>query len=186
MRILIFITLIPVLSFGQDRDFNWWLDRYKFTAPMSVTAGFLDATSEVMYYNYELFDKTWGIENDEYWNPNLSYKNKWKNGDYKQGEAFLFSSTALSFLVEGRKLVRMSQRVIWGLQAVVPSYNAVRAIPATQTGQGIVLTMSITPFTQKKLFPEPWWIYGIDFLVSFGVEAVAFEVTNEVYRSHLD
>lgn len=185
-RIVFFLVLVPFLSFGQDRDFSWWLNRYKYSAPMAATAGFLDASAEVMYYNYDLFDKTWGIKNDEYWNPHLSYKNKWKNGDYRQGEAFFLSSTTFSFVVEGRKLVRMSQRVIWGLQAIVPTYNAVRARPATQTGQGILLTMSVTPFTKEKLFPEPWWVYGVDFVCTFGAQALAFEVTNEIYRSHLD
>jgi hypothetical protein len=33
--------------------------------------------------------------NPLFWNPNISWKNKWKNGDHKQGEKFKFSSTAL-------------------------------------------------------------------------------------------
>ena len=33
-------------------------------------------------------------------NPLNSWKNKWKNGDPKQGERFLFSSTALVFLTD--------------------------------------------------------------------------------------
>jgi hypothetical protein len=33
--------------------------------------------------------------NPLFWNPNESWKNKWKNGSKAEGEKFLFSSTAL-------------------------------------------------------------------------------------------
>jgi len=156
--LILMMVLLPMVVVGQDRDFGWWINRYKYTVPMAATAGFLDASAEVMSYNYTLFDKTWGIKNDDYWNPDLSYKNKWKNGDYRQGERFFLSSSALSWTVEGRKLVRMGQRLVKAGQIAIPLCAQER---------------------------QPWWVYGVDFLVNFGVEAVAFEITNEVYRSHL-
>ena len=36
-----------------------------------------------------------------WWNPNESWKCKWKNGDYTQGEAFLGSSTIFVSLTDG-------------------------------------------------------------------------------------
>jgi len=182
----ILLTMPTFLLSQQQYNFEYFWQREREQIGLSLTSGVLDATAEVMMYNYDLFDGVFDIKNHTYWNPRLSYAQKWKNGDYRQGEAFLFSSTALSFLVEGRKLVRMSQRVIWGLQAVVPAHNALRARPATQSGQGLVLTMTVAPFTDTKLFTDPWWIYVIDFVVTFGTQSLAFEISNRVYRSHLD
>lgn len=33
------------------------------------------------------------FKNEKFWNPTISHRNKWKNGDKRQGEAFLGSST---------------------------------------------------------------------------------------------
>jgi hypothetical protein len=38
--------------------------------------------------------------NDKWFNPALSWKNKWKNGIAKQGERFLGSSTIFAFLTD--------------------------------------------------------------------------------------
>jgi hypothetical protein len=153
---------------------------------MAATAGALDATSEVLSYNYDLFDKTWNVKNDNYWNPDLSYKNKWRNGDYRQGEAFPLSSTSLSWTVEGRKLIRMGSRFLWAGRAVIPVIQKQDAqVRMSATGQSMVLSMAVSPFSKKKMFSEPWWVYCVDFAVNFGVEAVAFEITNEWYRRNL-
>jgi len=39
-------------------------------------------------------------QNPYYWCKSMSYRNKWKNGDIKQGEAFLGSSTFLVLLTD--------------------------------------------------------------------------------------
>jgi hypothetical protein len=40
------------------------------------------------------------VKNPQYWNPAISHKNKWKNGDKAQGEKFFLSSTILVFLTD--------------------------------------------------------------------------------------
>lgn len=45
--------------------------------------------------------------NNKFWNPRISWVNKWKNGDPNQGEKFLFSSTILSFLTDGWHLLQL-------------------------------------------------------------------------------
>ncbi len=37
---------------------------------------------------------------DIWWNPQISWKNKWKNGDPNQGESFFGSSTFLVFVTD--------------------------------------------------------------------------------------
>lgn len=41
-----------------------------------------------------------------FWNPKLSWKNKWKNGKKEEGEKFFLSSTILVFLTDGWHLMK--------------------------------------------------------------------------------
>ena len=54
--------------------------------------GFADGTAEMLKFNYKRMDDKWHIRNDQYWNPEISWQNKWKNGNPAQGEAFWGSS----------------------------------------------------------------------------------------------
>lgn len=45
--------------------------------------------------------------NEQFWNPAVSGANKWKNGDKKQGEKFLFSSTLLVGITEAWHTFKM-------------------------------------------------------------------------------
>lgn len=46
------------------------------------------------------------IKGSDWWNEDLSWNNKWKNGDKKQGEAFIGSSTVFVFLTSGWHLLQ--------------------------------------------------------------------------------
>lgn len=45
--------------------------------------------------------------NQQFWNPLVSWVNKWKNNDEAQGEKFPGSSTVFVFLTDGRHLFKM-------------------------------------------------------------------------------
>ena len=60
-----------------------------------ILAGFFNSIMDIIIHkwNKSIFSK---IKNDkllQFINPTLSWKNKWKNSDYKQGEKFIGSST---------------------------------------------------------------------------------------------
>jgi hypothetical protein len=44
--------------------------------------------------------------NPQFWNPGISWQNKWKNGDHAQGEKFFGSSTFLSPLTDSWHLFK--------------------------------------------------------------------------------
>jgi len=54
-------------------------------------------------YNVSIFGN---LKNKQFWDWRLSWKNKWKAGDIRKGEKFLFSSTMLSFLTDGWHLFK--------------------------------------------------------------------------------
>lgn len=80
----------------------------KYTLPL--IAGMADGLKERISYHYYTIPDTW---NQQFWNPQLSWRNKWKNGDPNQGEAFPLSSTTLVFLTDGYHLLRTANRWAW-------------------------------------------------------------------------
>jgi len=64
-----------------------------------ILAGIFNACMDAIdfHYNTSIFTK-WKPQT---WiDPSLSWKNKWKNGDYTQGEKFLGSSTIFVFITD--------------------------------------------------------------------------------------
>lgn len=54
------------------------------------------------HYSHSIFANL----NELFWNPNLSWKNKYKNGDQEQGERFPFSATALVMFTDAWHLFK--------------------------------------------------------------------------------
>jgi len=56
-----------------------------------IIAGISNAIMDTLQFRYSrsIFAK---FKNQQWWNPTLSWRNKWKNGDYLQGEKFWGSS----------------------------------------------------------------------------------------------
>jgi hypothetical protein len=57
--------------------------------------GFWDGFHDGLHYRYDNFKKRFPNANDRYWNPKVSYRNKWWHGDPMNGEKFFGSSTFL-------------------------------------------------------------------------------------------
>jgi hypothetical protein len=57
-----------------------------------VLSGAADGVRDTFMFHYS---QTGFAPNDRFWNPEVSWKNKWKHGDPAQGEAFPLSSTVL-------------------------------------------------------------------------------------------
>lgn len=47
-----------------------------------------------------------------FWNPKYSWRNKWKNGDPRQGERFWQSSRLFVFVTDGWHLMKMSRNLL--------------------------------------------------------------------------
>lgn len=69
-----------------------------------ILAAILNAGMDTLYGNYE--SSIFKNFDAQFWNPYISWENKWKNGDRTQGERFLFSSTFLVPLTDGWHLLK--------------------------------------------------------------------------------
>lgn len=89
-------------------------------ASLMFISGMADGTAETLRINYSDFRDVFPNANEEYWNPNISWHNKWKNGDINQGEKFLFSSRGLVFTTDGYHQMRMIRNVTMITAITIP------------------------------------------------------------------
>jgi hypothetical protein len=69
-------------------------------------AGISDGTNEEISHHYRDFKKIFPNANDRYWDPNISWKNKYKNGDPTQGPKHFGSTTFLVWTTDGYHMTR--------------------------------------------------------------------------------
>lgn len=90
---------------GNNAVLNWLKsESVKKEAPICATlflAGAADGLSQDLLFHYNEFERTTGVENHQYWDPNISWRNKYKNGDPSAGAKFFGSTTFLVGLTDG-------------------------------------------------------------------------------------
>lgn len=92
------------------------------TTILITIAAILNASMDVVSIKWgkSFFNKRLS-KYSQFFNPQLSWKNKWKNGDPKQGEKFPLSSTALVFLTDWWHLAKTSMILCFSLGIVLYS-----------------------------------------------------------------
>jgi hypothetical protein len=78
---------------------------------LCVLSGAFDGLAETLKWHYSQFSARFANANPCFWNPAISWTNKYKNGDYLQGEKFWQSSRAFVFTTDGYHLARMVRNV---------------------------------------------------------------------------
>ena len=76
-----------------------------------ILSGLSKAVKDTIEHHYliSIFQKL----NPFFWNPSLSWLNKYKNKDQKQGPAFWGSTTFLVWITDGWHLLDMIQALCW-------------------------------------------------------------------------
>lgn len=93
---------------------------------LSILAGLADGTRDVLSFRYDrsIFPQGPGEQilggGEMFWNPDISWRNKWKNGDPSQGERFPGSSTALVFLTDGWHLLQFLMLTFFQVAIAMP------------------------------------------------------------------
>jgi hypothetical protein len=75
-------------------------------------AGALEGQAETLKWAPDQFQKRFPGANMNYWNPELSWSNKYKNGNPSKGAAYFGSTTFLAWTTDGYHLTRSMKNVI--------------------------------------------------------------------------
>ena len=76
-------------------------------------SGLLDGTIEAIKFHYHSgFKPRFKNANDQFWNPDVSWTNKYKNGNPEEGAKFLGSTNSLVFVTDGYHALRTSKNLI--------------------------------------------------------------------------
>ncbi len=101
-----------------------------------LLSGSSHGVGEIIRLDYPTFQKEHPKADPYFWNPQLSYLNKWKNNDPTQGPAFPLSTTSLVAVTDAYHLLPAVER--WSLMAGC-----------------ITITLG-----EKR----PWWEYALNFV----------------------
>ena len=71
-------------------------------------AGLADGTADRLQFRLPA-----QLRGDSFWDPKISWRNKWKNGDPAQGERFPGSSTIFVFLTDAWHLAKFSRNTAY-------------------------------------------------------------------------
>jgi hypothetical protein len=122
--LLIFILLFPLTA--QPQQSYTVKVEFKPINPVVIRGGLMflsgmaDGTAETLRIDYSDFKAVFPNANDQYWNPNISWRNKWRNGDKAQGERFFLSSRSLVFTTDGYHQMRMLRNTFMVTALVIP------------------------------------------------------------------
>ncbi len=86
---------------------------YILPASTMFASGFLDGTIEAIHYHYDDgFKNIFPKADDGFWDPSVSWRNKYKEGDPKQGPKFAGSTNMLVFTTDAYHALRAGKRAI--------------------------------------------------------------------------
>lgn len=80
-------------------DINW--KREVPALACMFLAGAMNGVNQDLLFHYHEFQNTFPRANPEFWDPSISWRNKYKNGDPSLGEAFPGSSTIFVAATDG-------------------------------------------------------------------------------------
>ncbi|MBC8173372.1 MAG: hypothetical protein H7X71_05630 [Chitinophagales bacterium] len=150
----LFILLVltqSVFSQQPDLGFNDNNPRQEIKTGIVFFAGVCDGLSQTLYAHYPTFDQTFPDANNQFWDPAISWKNKYQNGDPAQGERFPGSSTIFVFSTDAYHLLRTLNKAN-------------------------LLTIGALEFSEKK----DWYLYLLDLAIYSIVYSAGFHLTYSV------
>lgn len=145
-KILILSILLLTKLYGQ----TFHIKKEIPSILTSYLSGVSDGTAETIKFHYSKFDNVFPNANQNYWNPEYSWTNKYKNNNYTSGPKYFGSTTFLVWTTDG--------------------YHMTRFVKNTM----VVTTIIIHP-KEKKKFSQ----YLFDLLVHTSAYHLGFHTTYE-------
>lgn len=135
------------------RSLNIKLKTVRYSS--AFIAGFTEGTMDAISFHYNSFQKVHVHANPQFMNPELSWKNKWRNGNKIEGEKFIGSSTFLVWTTDG--------------------WHALKAVNRLAT---FGATITIVIGDKKK-----WTYYAKELLISYAANRAGFYTSyNLIYK----
>ncbi|HXB40323.1 MAG TPA: hypothetical protein VNZ49_07250 [Bacteroidia bacterium] len=155
ISVLALFFLLNNTVFGQRN----WKD-YLVTGSSMLISGMLDGTIESINYHYDNgFKNRFSKINNQFWDPSLSWKNKYKNGNCELGPKFTGSTTIFACTTDAYHMLRTTKRSIDAFT--------------------LVYYMNKT-CSEKKTMRKKWKNAATDFLVLTAIRCIGFSLTYSV------
>ena len=150
--------IIIFLFFCFQNKAQLKLKQYLVAAPVMFVSGMIDGTVESINYHYEDgFKLRCPNANDQFWNPAVSWKNKYKNNDPSQGPKFFGSTNVFVFTTDAYHLLRATNRTL---------------------NIGTIAFYVNQSYREKELSKRKKWLkIGADFLILTAIRSVGFHAT---------
>lgn len=177
-RILRFFSVLSlILMMHQTGQAQMKLKDYFITGGSVFVSGLLDGTIESISYHYDNgFKARFPNVNDQFWNPAISWTNKYKNGDCTQGEKFTGSTTVFVFTTDAYHLLRTCKRTLDGVALV---YYADKTLFSKQPCPNTI-DLNIPPVPKKVANRKKVKRFVGDVLLMTAVRSVGFNLTYAV------
>ena len=98
--------MVLLFLFNCCQSYSQQKGKFIFKSTAVFLSGMSDGFNQSLLFRYQTVKEEFNL-NDQFWNPDISWRNKWKNGDFTQGEKFLGSSTIFVGFTDGYHMTRM-------------------------------------------------------------------------------
>lgn len=123
------------------KDFK--LNTLLLSSGLMLTSGFCDGTSEVLKIKYERFKNVFPGSNDQFWDYNISWTNKYKEGNPPEAR-FLGSKSLLVWTTDGYHLMRMMRNATMIAAMTIPIKGGIYKNWRYYLLEGIIYYVSYT------------------------------------------
>jgi len=117
MKLIIVFLLVGIIAQAQrnpDRPGKWHMDRNKWiTGSLIFTAGAAKGFNETLMFHWKAFHHSFPKASPQWFNPNESWRNKYKDGNPDAGAKFPLSTSLLAMFTDQYHLNNFINRVSW-------------------------------------------------------------------------
>ncbi len=111
MKTGIFLLLAFLFAHPSMAQRPW--KEYLVPGTLMLFSGMVDGTTEALVFHYDNgFKRTFPNANNQFWNPKVSWKNKYKNMDPAQGPRFMGSTNVFVSMTDGYHLTRTTKLIL--------------------------------------------------------------------------
>lgn len=160
MKRVLLVLLLLISTVVQAQQVDLKLDppkpknNYIIIGTLALLGGAADGINQKISFHYDEFKARFPGADDQFWNPGLSWTNKYKNHDPTQGRRSFLSTSVLVWTTDGYHLTRFISH-------------------ATTAG---AISVKVINGSKKK-----WYIYAIEGIGYWIVNRVGFNLT---YKLH--